>query len=244
VIIAQATICPYCGHGVLAAEPSRQAGYDTIELPPITPIVTRVEQDGGQCAGCGRLYVAPVPVGMEPGSPFGASVQSLATDLRSTHALSDERLSARLAQVFGLRISAGGLANLFQAVNVRLDDRITEILTRLRSRRLICSDETSARVNGQQPWEWGFQNTEVCIHGIRPRRGQGVLQDVLSVHRPTIWVSDLPSAQKNHPAEPWQVCLAHQWRDCQLAIDAGDAVFAPRALLRHKPLLVLVPLAW
>jgi hypothetical protein len=34
------------------------------------------------------------------------------------------------------------------------------------------------------------------------------------------------SAQKNHPAAQWQVCLAHQLRDCQYAIDAGDRIFA------------------
>src|SRR3954449_5728453 len=34
-------------------------------------------------------------------------------------------------------------------------------------------------------------------------------------------------AQQGH-AEAWQGCLAHQLRDCQYAIDAGDAVFAPR----------------
>ena len=27
--------------------------------------------------------------------------------------------------------------------------------------------------------------------------------------------------------EAWQICLAHQLRDCQYAIDAGDAIFAP-----------------
>ena len=27
------------------------------------------------------------------------------------------------------------------------------------------------------------------------------------------WVSDLSSAQKNHPAEQWQVCLASQLRE-------------------------------
>ena len=43
VIIAQAQICPSGGHGVLAAEQSLQAVYDKIELPPVTPIVTRVE---------------------------------------------------------------------------------------------------------------------------------------------------------------------------------------------------------
>ena len=47
-------------------------------------------------------------------------------------------------------------------------------------------------------------------------------------HRPEIWVSDLYSAQKKHPAEDWQVCLAHQLRDCQYGIDAGDTLFSPR----------------
>jgi transposase len=228
VIIAKAKVCPQCGAGVSEAGQSLHAVYDKIELPPVKPIVTRVEQYGGRCTGCGQPYVAPVPTGMEPGTPFGASVQSLATYLRYTHAISYERLSALLAQVFGLDISEGGLANLFQAVKGRLDQRVAEILTRLRSSRLICSDETSARVKGQQQWEWVFQNSEVCIHVIRPSRGQGVIQEVLGAHRPTIWVSDLYSAQKNHPAEDWQVCLAHQVRDCQFAIDAGDAMFAPR----------------
>jgi transposase len=227
-ITAKAKVCPHCGAGVSEAGQSLQIVYDKIELPPVKPIITRVEQYGGRCVGCGPRYVAPVPAGMEPGTPFGASIHSLATYLRYTHALSYERLSALLSEVFGLDISEGGLANMFQRVKGRLDHRVTEILTRLRSSRLICSDETSARVNGQQQWEWVFQNAEVCIHVIRPSRGQGVIHEVLGTHRPTIWVSDLYSAQQHHPAEAWQVCLAHQVRDCQFAIDAGDAVFSPR----------------
>ena len=127
-----------------------------------------------------------------------------------------------------MSISEGALANLFQRVHTRLDDRVAEILTRLRSSRLICSDETGARVNGRTQWEWVFQNAEVCVHVIRPSRGHGVIQEILGDHRPTIWVSDLYSAQRHHPAEDWQVCLAHQLRDCQFAIEAGDTVFAPR----------------
>ena len=88
-------------------------------------------------------------LGWNRGTPFGASVQSLATYLRYTHAISDERLSALWSQVFGRAISEGGLANVFQRVTERLDQRVADILTRLRSSRLMCSDETSARVNGQ-----------------------------------------------------------------------------------------------
>jgi transposase len=105
----------------------------------------------------------------------------------------------------------------------------------LRRAKLICSDETSARVNGQNQWEWVFQNQDVCLHLIRSSRGTGVINEVLAEHRPDIWVSDFSRAQKNHPAPQWQVCLVHQLRDCQYAIDAGDRIFAPamkRLLLR------------
>ena len=55
-----------------------------------------------------------------------------------------------------------------------------------------------------------------------------MIAEVMDSHRPQVWVSDLFSAQKAHPADDWQVCLAHQLRDCQDAIDAGDELFAPR----------------
>jgi len=147
---------------------------------------------------------------MEPGTPFGAALESLATYLRYPHAISYARLSARFRQMCRVSISEGARANLFQRVKTRLDDRVAEILTRLRSSRLIGSDETGARVNGRTQWEWVFQNAAVCVPVIRPSRGHGVIQEILGDHRPTMGVSDLYSAQKHHPAEQWQVCLAHQ----------------------------------
>ena len=206
VIIAKAKVCPHCGHQVPAVGPWLQAVYDKIEVPPVQPIVTRVEPYGGRCADCEQTSVAPVPAGLDPGTPVGPSIQSLATYLRYTPALSYRRLSALLAQVLGLRISEGGLAHLFQLVKGRLDHRVAAIRTRLRSSRVSGSDATSARVHGRQQWEWVCQHTAVCSHVIRPSRGQGVIQAVLGEHRPTSWVSDLYSAQKNHPAEPGQVC--------------------------------------
>jgi len=82
VIIAKAPRCPHGGHGVQPAEQPRQAVSDTIERPPVKPVSTRVPQYGGQCAHGGPASVAPGPVGREPGTPLGASIQSLATSLR------------------------------------------------------------------------------------------------------------------------------------------------------------------
>jgi transposase len=111
---------------------------------------------------------------------------------------------------------------------------LKESVTRLRISRRIGCDETSARVNGKNEWEWVFQNKDVCFHVIRPSRGRKVIEEVMDGHKPEIWVSDLYSSQTNHPAKKWQVCLAHQLRDCKYAIDAGDKIFA----LEMKKLLL------
>lgn len=227
-IHARAKTCPHCGHEVSREEQHLHAVYDKIEIPPVKPIITRVHQYGGHCRNCNLDYVSPVPVGMEPGTPFGTSVQSLATYYRYEHAISYKRLSAMFSDVHNLSISEGALANLFQSAKKRMDDRTVEILQRLRSSRLVCSDETGVRVKGRNEWEWVFQNKDVSIHVISPTREAAVIEEVMAGHRPKIWVSDLLSSQKKNPAEQWQVCLAHQLRDLQYAIDAGDSIFAPR----------------
>jgi len=234
IVEARAKQCPHCASGLEAAAQRPVAVYDKIELPPVHPVVTRVVLHAGRCPCCAALVTATAPVGLEPGSPYGASIAAMALYLRYSHAIGYQRLSGLFDHLFGLKISEGALANLFQRVKPCFDGQVADILARLRRSRLICSDETSARVHGRTQWEWVFQNDAVAVHVIRPSRGRAVASEVLAGHRPTIWVSDLYGAQRGH-AERWQLCLAHQLRDCQFAIEAGDVVFAPplkRLILR------------
>ena len=233
-VTATARECPHCRTPLGASDQALHAVYDRVELPHPAAIVTRVERHGGICPCCGERFVAPVPTGLEPGSPFGRSVDALAVYLRYQHAIGYERLSRLFGDLYGLAISEGALANLFRRVKPRFDAQVSAILARLRQSRIICSDETGARVNGRNAWEWVFQNDEVCVHVIRNSRAKAVAEEVMDGHKPAIWVSDLYGGQRGH-GEAWQLCLAHQLRDCQYAIDAGDAVFAPgikRLLLR------------
>jgi len=69
-IVARARRCPHCGEAVSEADQGLHAVYDKIEIPPVKPVVTRVEQYGGHCRHCGKEYVSPVPCGLEGGSPF------------------------------------------------------------------------------------------------------------------------------------------------------------------------------
>jgi len=141
--------------------------------------------------------------------------------------------------------SEGALDAVFRRGKPHFDADVAAILARLRCARVVCSDETSVRVDGRTCWNWaepakvppmrsvggrqveGFQNSEVVIHVARSSRGADVVREVLDGARPALWLSDLYSTQQGH-AEARQICLAHQLRDGAYAIEAGDNVFAPR----------------
>jgi transposase len=228
VVRAELKSCAGCGEELVAVEQQLMQRYDKIDIPPIKPVVTRVERYGCTCPNCGQQQVAVVPVGMEPGSPFGDRIAALVTTMRYSHGISYGRTKTVMSEIFGLEISEGAISNMLERVKGQMESGVEEILSELRKSKLICSDETSARVNGKNQWEWVFQNDRVCLHVIRESRGGDVIQEVMGGYRPEIWVSDLFSAQKTHPAKEWQVCLAHQLRDCQYGIDAGDEVFSGR----------------
>ena len=158
-VIAQLECCPACAAAMSKDLQRLHSRYDRIELPKITPIVTRVERYQGTCQTCGANSVASVPDPLAPGSPFGQSIESLVTYLRYGHAISYERLHQLLGEVFNLSISEGALANLSDSGEGRelWQKPLAEILSHLRQADLICSDETSARVNGKNQWEWVFQ---------------------------------------------------------------------------------------
>src|SRR4051795_8309490 len=237
-VIAKAAACAHCRAALDDAAQVLHARYDKVELPPVRPVVTRVERYLGRCPCCGGATLAPVPEGLEEGSPFGVSILALALYLRFTHAISYRRLTRLFLHLFALPISEGALDAMFRRAKRRFDNETAAILARLRRARVVCSDETAVRVGGRTHWNWVFRNEQVVIHVIRPTRGRVVVEELLGGHRPRVWVSDLFGAQRGH-ADAWQVCLAHQLRDLRYAVEAGGAVFAPRlkALLLRAVLL-------
>src|SRR3989442_513923 len=121
------------------------------------------------CRRCARwspgsgATLAPVPEGMEQGTPFGVSILALALYLRFTHAISYRRLTRLFLHLFALPISEGALDALFRRAKPRFDDAAAAILARLRRARVVCSDESTVRVDGRTCWDWVFRNDEVVV---------------------------------------------------------------------------------
>ena len=231
---AKLEACPHCAAAWLDAPQTPQMVYDRIELPPVRPDVTRVRLFGGRCACCGERAMASAPDGLEPGSPFGRSVEALVVYLHYAQAIGFERLRMLMGEVFGLRISEGAISNTLARAQAPLVAAAAAIAAQVTASAVVASDETSVRVAGKTWWEWVFVPAACVLHVIRPSRGARVVRALFGARRPRVWVSDSFGSQRGH-ADQWQMCLAHLLRDAQYAIDCGDGGFSAalkRLLLR------------
>ena len=226
--------CPHCATAWPAEPQMPQQVYDRIELPPIKPDVTRVRLFGGRCACCGERAVATAPAGLEPGSPFGKSIEAIAVYLHYAQAIGLERLRLVFGELFGLSISEGALCNILARAQAPLAAAASAIAAQVTASDVVASDETSVRVMKKTCWEWVFVTAACVLHIIRPSRGAAVVRALFGQVRPRVWISDSLGSQRGH-ADIWQVCLAHLLRDAQYAIDCGDDGFSAafkRLLLR------------
>ncbi len=166
IVSAKPARCVHCQAALAETDHVLHGRYDKIDLPQVAPVVTRVERYVGRCRCCGGTTLAPVPEGLEPGTPFSVGIVALAMYLRFVHAISYQRLSRLLGELFGLAISEGALDAAFRRGKPQFDADVAAILARLRRARVVCSDETSVRVAGRTCWNWVFQNDEGSVKNL------------------------------------------------------------------------------
>jgi transposase len=219
--------CPHCRADLGKVEQAAVQTYDRVEIPEITPDVTRVVLHGGVCPCCAGRFKAAAPAGLELGSPFGPNLRAFVLYLRFGQAIPFKRLARLLRDLFGLEISEGALANLLQDSAPAFAAQTGLIKQRLLASTVLASDETSVRVGQKTFWTWVFHHADSACFLIRPSRGKVVVREFLGDVRPAVWISDRLGAQRGWASREHQVCLAHLLRDIQYAIDAGDAGFAP-----------------
>jgi transposase len=139
-----------------------------------------------------------------------------------------------MAEVFGLPISEGAIANILARAQTPLAAAADTIAAVVRASPVVGSDETpafaggrlSARVGGKTWWQWVLLSSTAICHVIADTRAAAVVTTFLQGLQPEIWVADRYGGQLGHGAVR-QVCLAHLLRDTNYAIEAGDTVFAP-----------------
>lgn len=220
--------CDGCGAD-LSGLPGREVGSSqVVEIPPVQPVVIEARVYEITCPVCGEVHRGHYPPGLEPQRTFGPRIEALVAYLQHVQHISYERLQQLMAQVFGLDISQGAIANIVRRLAENLQPRAERIRESIRASPVIGCDETGARVDGNNRWQWVFETPQASYHVIAHSRGSRVIAGVLGDARPQVWVSDCFSAQMKAPADRRQLCMAHQLRDLQYGVDAERCRFCYR----------------
>ncbi len=220
--------CPSCQAGLAESPQSPWQVYDHIDLPPIAPVITRVELMAARCPCCGRHCRAGAPADMPLGSPFGPGIVALVLHLRFSQGIALKRLERLLCDVFGLTISQGGLAAMIARTAPAFSAQAQRIAGDLKRGAVIESDETGLRVAKTNRWLWAFHHGASALVLAAASRSKAVVEAFLGEWRPDWWLSDRYGAQMGWAKKGHQICLAHLDRDLQFALDCGESVYAEK----------------
>lgn len=228
VVEVRVETCAACGADLRDVPYTVVGSSQVVDLPPVRPVVIEAQRCAVCCPACGQTQTADYPAGLEGERVFGPRLEAVVHYLHLVHPLSYVRVQDLLHDVFGLDISLGALVNAVRRARNTFEAAAQTILDDVRASGVIGSDETGARVDGQTAWLWVVQTRDSAYYTIAPTRGAVVLDTVMGDTLPTVWVSDLAKAQLKQPSVLRQVCLAHQIRDLQYAIDLHRCAWAYR----------------
>jgi len=235
VVECRAEVCTRCGRDLSEVEQELVHRHQVVEIPPVKPMVVELRKYRARC-GCGHCQEGRYPPGYdEPQQVFGPHIHTLLSYFNGTHHIAHHRLKQVMREVFGLTLSAGALVNSLKRTARKLEQPAYDILRQVRRSTVIGSDETGMRVEGENWWLWTLQTAQASYFAIADTRAGEVLEALMAEAVAEVWCCDLFGAQLNAPARRFAICNAHQLRNLQFAIDAGDDLFAPamQLLLRE-----------
>jgi transposase len=211
--------CTHCHHLLLGADPQPER-HQVTEIPPVRPVITEYQLHQVVCPACGEATRAGLPVGIPTGG-FGPRVQAITALCTGAYHLSKRTTQTMLADLFGVSIGLGTVANLEQATVQALAEPVAEARAFVQAQPAAHLDETGWREGRQRAWLWTMVTTWVTVFVVRRSRSAKVAQELLGERFWGWLVTDRWSAYTWYPTWRRQVCWAHLLRDIEAMIERG-----------------------
>ena len=204
--------CNNCGAALLELVASKKQSRQIIDIPPIKAIFTEYQTFSKTC-NCGCITTADFPQGVNSPISYGSTIEALIAYFHARQYLPFARMKETLNDVFGVSISEGGIHCLLERFAQKTTPIYQIIKKRVQDSKVIGTDETGVKVNGNKHWFWTWQTSNLTFISHSNNRGsetinrefpQGFPQSTL-VHDG--WKAQLKTVSKHH-----QSCLAHLQR--------------------------------
>lgn len=221
VIVASVTECDRCQANLQGMEPDEIIKRQITEIPPVKPVVIETQQHKKTCPHCQQINHGSLPRGLEAERCFGPTPEATIIYYKQLQHLRYERIVETMRDLHGVTLSEGAVAAILRRGGRNAQPIADKIKQQVITSKVVKSDETSARVNGRNWWQWVFIGDTGVYHVIVPTRGAAEISSVMGSLCVEVWVCDCFGSQLKAPAKVFQLCLAHQVRDLQRVIDTA-----------------------
>jgi transposase len=206
--------CPDCGGPVHRTRIATQYQED---LPVVRPVVRRFEVHVGCCAQCGRRVQGRHP--LQTSDALGAANVHLGPGaiafvvlMHTQFGVPLEKVATVLRERFGLRVTAGGLAQVLHRTARRATPTYTALCEQVRGSPVVSPDETGWRVGAVPHGLWVFATPETTVYAIRPGRSFDDAAAVLTAGFDGVLVRDGWAPYRRFTAALHQSCVGHLLR--------------------------------
>lgn len=213
VICHAVETCPDCGRALSGG--TLKWRHQVVEIPKVPVEVTDhlfVERYCGVCrkrhTPDPKVVLAGVVVGKKN---VGIGLMSLVGYLKTVCRVPIGQIRKLIGALWGLRISAGGIAEILHDVAELGESAYEELLEEVRGSPVVHADETGWREDGVNGYIWSFSSPDVRYYTYRHSRGAVVAKEVLSDEFMGTLVADFYAAYNFYDG-PKQRCWVHLCR--------------------------------
>ena len=204
--------CPHC-HG--AVSQLRDITQYLEEIPLVQPKNIELITQEGYCHGCDELVRSthPLQVSLAEGAAavqLGPNALAIAVELNKVKGLTMRKTCAVLQDLFGLKLTAGGLSQALARVAGKLESSYEALIQRLCEASVVHCDETSWWVGGPGFWLWVFTNSQTTVYVVDASRGRDVVHEVVGADYPGVLVSDCLATYDEATAHQHK-CYSHHF---------------------------------
>jgi transposase len=211
--------CCKCGSDLQDLPYEISGKRQVIDIPVIQPQYTEHRVFERKC-GCGHSTCSDYPTNVNASISYGPNTESLIGYLYCRQYLPFDRMREFFNDTFDLPISEGGIHELLKRLAVKALPAYDLIKEKIASSKVVGTDETGLKINGQKCWAWTWQNDKTTYIVPSDNRGFATIQSNFEDGFPkSVLVHDCWKSHFQTPAENHQICTAHLLRELNYFIE-------------------------
>jgi transposase-like protein len=225
-------LCPQCNGRLAKLRKHRRIVEDLIRS---TVKTTCYHTHSGVCPNCRRRVESRAseqpPAANLPHGQLGINALTTAAILRVRHRMPFRLIAQLLADLPGLRVSAGGIVKQVKRLAKWLDGQYQDLIRRMRASEHVSVDETGWRIDGTNFWLWAFTDPTFTLYHVDESRGGTVPLKLLGKAFGGTITCDFYGAYDRLNGHK-QRCLTHLLREVK-EVGEADTRFANCPLSRQ-----------